>query len=106
MTVESQINAATEQEVMWPVLAEHFRQLMETLFPSASQGELSDKASLRGLEVHLASGSLPPEHEVLLRDYLDSLPGYGNPDWKEEAERHHGFVASYYLRQKAKLAHE
>ncbi|GGM25130.1 hypothetical protein GCM10009425_39960 [Pseudomonas asuensis] len=98
MTYKSQKNVTNECNecgVGWQLHQNRFNEMTTAIWPHATLHELSRKASLRELEEVINSGSLPPKHESLLKNYLNSLPGYGNPSLEQETERHHGYVTAF-----------
>ncbi|MDX9625917.1 hypothetical protein [Pseudomonas fragariae (ex Marin et al. 2024)] len=79
----------------------NFSDLVRAIWPSTPVTELSDKITLQHLQALIDSGSLATEHEVRLKSYLSSLPGYGMPGFEKETELHHGYVTISLHRSRA-----
>jgi hypothetical protein len=98
MTFKSQNHLTTDNDGGWNEREKSFSDLISAIWPSMPSSELSRKISLQDLQATIDSGSLSPEHQVGLQNYLHSLPGYGVPGLKEEAERHHGYLTAHLHR--------
>jgi len=79
----------------------NFSDLVRAIWPSTPVTELSDKITLQRLQALIDAGSLATEHEVRLKSYLSSLPGYGMPGFEKETELHHGYITMSLHRSRA-----
>ncbi|TES71929.1 hypothetical protein [Pseudomonas syringae group genomosp. 3] len=95
MEIESQNNASTGNEGLWREHEKRFRELVMAIWPSTPLSEISRKISLPRLQAMVDAGNLTSEHEIGLKDYLGSLPGYGTPGLEDEAKLHHGYLTAH-----------